>query len=61
MHKFAIGQSVHFSSNARVGASGVYKVVRLMPSENAQVRYRIKAAHENFERVAEEYQLTRAA
>lgn len=60
MHKFKIGQSVHFSSNLanRLGARGSYKVVKLLPVEADQLRYRIKGTHENFERVAEEYQLT---
>ncbi len=61
MHKFKLGENVHFSSNAtnRNGARGSYKVVRLMPVEADQVRYRIKGTHENFERVAGEDQLTR--
>ena len=60
MHKFKLGQSVYFSSNFanRVGARGTYKIVKLMPVEADQLRYRIKGTHENFERVAEEYQLT---
>lgn len=61
MHKFSVGQSVHFESYLanRLGARGTYKVVRLMPVEADQYRYRIKGTHENFERTAEEDQLTR--
>ena len=60
MHKFKIGQSVHFASNLanRLGVRGSYKVVKLLPGEADQIRYRIKGTHESFERVAEEYQLT---
>ena len=60
MHKFKIGQSVHFASNLanRLGVRGSYKVVKHLPGEADQIRYRIKGTHENFERVAEEYQLT---
>lgn len=61
MHKYKVGQTVHFASNARTGVAGVYKIVRLVPSEDSQCRYRIKGPHENFERIAEEYQLTKAA
>jgi len=61
MHKFSVGQSVHFepSLGNRLGARGTYKVVRQMPVEADQYRYRIKGTHENFERTAEEHQLTR--
>ena len=60
MHKFKLGQSVQYSSNLanRFGARGVYKIIKLMPVETDQVRYRIKGSHESFERVAEEYQLS---
>jgi hypothetical protein len=60
MHKFKIGQSVNFASNLanRLGARGSYKIVQHLPGEADQIRYRIKGTHENFERVAEEYQLT---
>lgn len=63
MHKFSVGQSVHFESYLanRIGARGTYKVIRLMPAEADQYRYRIKGTHENFERVAEEAQLSRSA
>jgi hypothetical protein len=58
-HKFKLGQTVHFTPKfANVsGARGLYKIVQLLPVESDECRYRIKGAHENFERVAEEYQL----
>ncbi len=60
MHKFKLGQSVHFSSSLanRIGARGTYKIIKLLPVEADQLRYRIKGTHENFERVAEEHQLS---
>jgi len=57
MNRFKPGQSVYFASH-RLGARGAYKIIRLLPAEGGQIRYRIKGAHENFERVAEENQLT---
>jgi hypothetical protein len=60
-HKFKVGQSVHFTSGSydRGGASGVYKVTQLLPSEGDDRQYRIKSAGEPHERVARESQLER--
>jgi hypothetical protein len=57
-HKFRIGQTVHYSAG-RGGASGVYKVTQIMPSEGDDRQYRIKSADEPHERVAKESQLAR--
>jgi hypothetical protein len=61
--KFTVGQSVRFTSNTfgRPGASGTYKILRLLPLENDEQQYRIKSAHESHERVARESQLDRAS
>jgi hypothetical protein len=58
-HKFCVGQTVLYTSSpiARPGASGSYKVVRLLPSDGDDYQYRIKHAGEAFERVAKESQL----
>jgi hypothetical protein len=58
-HKFRVGQAVFYTSSpiTRPGASGSYKVVRLLPSEGDDYQYRIKHAGEAFERVARESQL----
>lgn len=60
-HKFAIGQTVYYTSGTigRPGASGTYKVVKLLPSDGDDYQYRIKSAGEAFERVAKESQLDR--
>jgi hypothetical protein len=60
-HKFQVGQSVYYTSSPvmRPGASGKYKVVRLLPSDGDDYQYRIKSAGEAFERVAKESQLER--
>lgn len=58
-HKFYVGQTVLYTSSpiSRPGASGSYKVVRLLPSDGDDYQYRIKHAGEAFERVAKESQL----
>jgi hypothetical protein len=58
-HKFQVGQTVFYTSSpiSRPGASGSYKVVRLLPSDGEDYQYRIKHAGEAFERVAKESQL----
>ncbi|HVY58532.1 MAG TPA: hypothetical protein VHA77_11835 [Xanthobacteraceae bacterium] len=59
-HKFSVGQSVHYTSGyGRGGASGVYKIVKLLPAEGDDCLYRIKSANEPHERVAKESQLDR--
>jgi hypothetical protein len=58
-HKFQVGQAVSYTSSpiSRPGASGSYKVVRLLPSDGEDYQYRIKNPGEAFERVAKESQL----
>lgn len=58
-HRFRVGQTVLYTSSpiSRPGASGSYRVVRLLPSDGEDYQYRIKHAGEAFERVAKESQL----
>jgi hypothetical protein len=58
-HKYRVGQTVFYTSSpiSRPGASGSYRVVRLLPSDGEDNQYRIKHAGEAFERVAKESQL----
>jgi hypothetical protein len=58
-HKYRVGQTVFYTSSpiTRPGASGSYKVVRLLPSDGEDYQYRIKHSGEAFERVAKESQL----
>jgi len=60
-HKFHVGQAVYFTAGtmSRPGASGSYKIVKLLPSDGEEHQYRIKSAGEAFERVAKESQLER--
>jgi hypothetical protein len=59
-HKFSVGQTVHYTGPfGRSGVSGSFRVVKLLPLEGDEFRYRIKSAGEAFERVARESQLDR--
>ena len=60
-HKYSIGQNVRYTAGpfSRFGASGSFKVVKLLPPEGDEQQYRIKSAGEAFERVAKESQLDR--
>jgi hypothetical protein len=60
-HRYSIGQNVRYTSGpfGRFGASGSFKIVKLLPPEGDEHQYRIKSAGEAFERVAKESQLDR--
>lgn len=59
-YKYSLGQSVRYTAGpGRFGASGSFKVVKLLPSEGDEQQYRIKSVGEAFERVAKESQLDR--
>ena len=62
MHKYAIGQLVHFEGTfPNKAMPGHYKIVSLVPIErDNKVIYRIKNPDEAFWRTAEEHQLTPA-
>jgi hypothetical protein len=60
-HKFQVGQTVQLVEGRRyVTTSAIgYKVVRQLPESGGERSYRIKSAHESFERVVIESQLMR--
>ncbi len=60
-HKFTVGERVEFTPGRFDGnvPRGVYTVARLMPSETADMQYRIKSARDSHERVVRESQLRR--
>jgi hypothetical protein len=60
-HRFSVGQTVHYTSNVygRPGATGPYRIIKLLPAEGDDCQYRIKSVGEAFERVAKESQLDR--
>ena len=59
LHKYQVGQSVHYTSNVirRFGAVGIFRIVKLLPPEGDEQQYRIKSPTEPHERVAKESQL----
>lgn len=58
-HKFPVGTQVLFTASniARPAASGIYEIIRQLPTEGDDCQYRIKSSTEAFERVAKESQL----
>ncbi|HWJ99814.1 MAG TPA: hypothetical protein VNR41_03795 [Xanthobacteraceae bacterium] len=57
--KFKIGEHVRFTSHT-IGlpsAPGFYQIVKLMPSEHIEQRYKIKNKGEAHERIVRESQL----
>jgi hypothetical protein len=58
-HKFTVGQVVNFLPGPldRNVPRGKYKVQRLLPSETADLQYRVKHATDGHERVVSESQL----
>jgi hypothetical protein len=59
LHKFKPGQSVEFvASDLHLKLLGVFKIVRVMPSERGILQYRIKSVIDGHERVAMEGDLT---
>jgi hypothetical protein len=63
MHKFKVGQSVQYNGGAvrRIGVSGTFKIVKLLPPEGDDQQYCIKSSHEPHERIAKESQLNHAS
>ena len=58
-HKFAVGQTLHFSPGHRGEGKGRYKVVRQLPETGGIFQYRIKSEIDGHERVVREDQTER--
>lgn len=58
-HKFAVGQKLSFSPGRfeHQQTPGLFEVTRLLPSEGAELQYRVKNANSGQERVVRESQL----
>lgn len=58
-HKFRIGQEVYFQPGklGMPASASRYKVLRQLPTEGGERKYRIKTAAEQFERVARESEI----
>jgi len=62
-HRFKVGENVDFRP-ARAGvpvAPSPYEIIRLVPIEGREVKYRIKADSEPYERIAREHELSQSA
>ena len=58
IHKFQVGQFVALIPRViRQAAPGNYEIIRLMPENEAEPRYRIKSDAERHERVVPESEL----
>jgi len=58
LHKFKLGQSVEFvASDLRPKPLGLFKIVRVMPSERGIQQYRIKSVMDGHERMVMESDL----
>lgn len=58
MHKFAVGDLVHYKPMLRAMASpGLYGIVLLLPDDGSAPQYRIRSTTEAFERVVREFEL----
>jgi hypothetical protein len=60
-HKFKVGQLVEYDPGPLGVAASArpYKILRLLPAEDGELRYRIKSISETFERIAKERDLVR--
>lgn len=58
-HKFKVGQSVQFAGGPRYAGNvrGLYKIVRLLPSDQSESQYRIQSLRDKHERVVRESEL----
>jgi len=59
-HKFKVGQTVNIIPNRldRQLPSGAYTILRLLPIEGLDIRYRVRNARDGHERVVLEGQLS---
>ncbi|RFB81437.1 hypothetical protein DYH55_08445 [Methylovirgula sp. 4M-Z18] len=59
-HKFKLGDTVVFQHPGLKRPSGVYEVVKILPTEKAEPAYRIKSTSERHERAVEEHEISMA-
>lgn len=58
-HKFKLGQDITYHpAKGSLSGPSTYRVLKLLPREHGELKYRIKSALGNCERVASEGQLT---
>ncbi|MEP9373297.1 hypothetical protein [Mesorhizobium sp. KR1-2] len=54
LHRFAIGQSVHFKNRQSDTTGGVYRITATLPERDNSPQYRIRNDGERHERVTTE-------
>jgi hypothetical protein len=60
-HRYGVGQHVYYRPTMKFAAPGTYEIVGTLPVETeGRLTYRIKNAAEEFERTADESELTLA-
>jgi hypothetical protein len=61
-HKYKVGQTVHFAGGLKYATNvrGLYKIVRLLPSETDDRQYRIQSITDAHERVVRESEIQAA-
>ena len=59
-HKFKVGQSVRFTPGKMTPPAGgqAYTILRALPAEDGEYRYRIKPVYAPYERIARESELS---
>lgn len=60
VRKFKVGQSVRFTPRKLTLPAGAqaYTIVRILPAEEGEYRYRIKSVYEPYERIALESEVS---
>ena len=56
--RFRAGSPVEFVGARRHGPVGVFEIVRELPNEGVEPRYRVKSVADGHERVAAEHELS---
>ena len=58
-HQYSVGDSVHYLSSTKSDyrAPGIYRIVRVRPSEGSDCQYWVRSALEDFDRIAWESEL----
>jgi len=55
--KFKPGQSVEFFHSEPMAPRGAYEIVRVVPSETGEPRYRVRSVQEPYERIVWEHEI----
>jgi hypothetical protein len=61
-YRFSVGQNVRLMQGAIHRGKSIYcEVVQIMPFDGASFQYRVRAADEQFDRIAKEHELAEVA